>query len=164
MPAPGTSVKMQRVVVFLPRAAVKACDLAAAKYATSRSEVVRLAIADGLKGAVAVLDSLRDVRMLEAAGTGAARVWRDRGVAQPRESLDPLDADRAVSALLDYGRAAQAANSGITVDALRSSLQLHAQVIGVVPDDLDEVLVDVLAQLFGQPQLEEVDDPSRPPE
>ena len=40
-------MQMKRVVVFLPSAAVKACDSLADRYGSNRSEVVRLAIAEG---------------------------------------------------------------------------------------------------------------------
>lgn len=157
---------LQRVVVFLPPAAVKACDVAASKYGSNRSEVVRLAIADGLRGAVEALERLRDVRLLEAAGAGAARVWKGRGAAQRSGggSREPLDPDRAVSALLEYGRAARASDADLDPQQLRNGLQMHAHVIGVDPADLDEVLVDVVGQLFGEPQLQAVPDPSQPPE
>ena len=160
-------MQMQRIVVFLPPAAVKACDVAAAKYGSNRSEVVRLAIADGLRGAVEALEHLRQVRLLEAAGAGAARVWKGRGAPQGAGGArggEPLDPDRAVSALLEYGRTARAADSDADPQQLRAGLQMHAQVIGVDPADLDEVLVDVLGQLFGEPQLGSVPDPSQPPE
>ena len=157
---------MQRVVVFLPPAAVKACDVAASKYGSNRSEVVRLAIADGLRGAVEALERLREVRLLEAAGAGGARVWKGRGAPQRSAgaSSEPLDPDRAVSALLEYGRAVRASNLDFDAQQLRDGLQMHAHVIGVDPADLDEVLVDVIGQLFGEPQLQAVPDPSQPPE
>lgn len=160
-------MQMQRIVVFLPPAAVKACDVAAAKYGSNRSEVVRLAIAEGLRGAVEALERLRHVRLLEAAGAGAARLWKGRGTPQGAgggRAGEPLDPDRAVSALLEYGRAARAADSDADPQQLRAGLQMHAQVIGVDPADLEEVLVDVLGQLFDEPQLESVADPSQPPE
>lgn len=160
-------MNMQRVVVFLPPAAVKACDVAAAKYGSNRSEVVRLAIADGLRGAVEALERLRQVRLLEAAGAGAARVWQGRGAPQRSgggSTPEPLDADRAVSALLEYGRTVRASDSDLDPQQLRAGLQMHAHVIGVDPADMDEVLVDVLGQLFGEPQLQSVADPSQPPE
>lgn len=157
----------QRIVVFLPPAAVKACDVAAAKYGSSRSEVVRLAVAEGLRGAVESLEHLREARLVEAAGAGAARIWKARGIAPPAgtdKSGEPLDPDRAVSALLEYGRAVRAADGDLDPQQMRDGLQMHAQVMGVAPDDLDEVLADVLSQLFGEPQLQPVLDPSRPPE
>ena len=159
-------MQMQRVVVFLPPAAVKACDVAASKYGSNRSEVVRLAIADGLRGAVEALERLREVRLLEAAGAGAARVWKGRGAPQRSvgASREPLDPDRAVSALLEYGRAVRASDADLDPQQLRNGLQMHARVIGVDPEDLDEVLVDVIGQLFGEPQLQAVPDPSQPPE
>lgn len=160
-------MQMQRIVVFLPPAAVKACDVAATKYGSNRSEVVRLAIAEGLRGAVEALEHLRQVRLLEAAGAGAARVWKGRGTPQRAGgggSGEPLDPDRAVSVLLEYGRTVRAADSDMDPQQLRAGLQMQATVIGVDPADLDEVLVDVLGQLFGEPQLQPVADPSKPPE
>jgi hypothetical protein len=52
-------MQMKRVVVFLPSAAVKACDTLATRYASNRSEVVRLAVAEGMPGAVEALERLR---------------------------------------------------------------------------------------------------------
>ena len=158
---------MQRVVVYLPPAAIKACETAAEKYGSTRSEVIRLAIADGLRGAVEALERLRDVRLLEAAGAGAARVWKGRGIPQSSargSSGQPVDPDRAVSALVEYGRTVRAADSDLDAQQLRVGLQMQAHAIGVDPADMDEVLVDVLAQLFDEPQLQSVADPSRPPE
>ena len=160
-------MKMQRVVVYLPHAAITACETAAEKYGSTRSEVIRLAIADGLRGAVEALERLRDVRLLEAAGAGAARVWKGRGTVQAAaggSSGKPLDPDRAVSALVEFGRTVRAADPDLDADQLRVGLQMQAHAISVDPVDLDEVLVDVLAQLFDEPQLESVPDPSRPPE
>ena len=157
-------MQMQRIVVFLPPAAVKACDVAASKYGSNRSEVVRLAVAEGMRGAVEALDRLREVRLLEAAGAGAARVWKARGASKRSRSRDSLDPDRAVSMLLEYGRAARAADPEIAPQQLRAGLQMHAQVIGVSPDDIEDVLVDVIGQMFGEPQVQPVEDPSQPPE
>lgn len=160
-------MQMKRVVVFLPPAAVKACDTLADRYASNRSEVVRLAVAEGMPGAVEALERLRELRLVEAAGAGASRMWRARGArkrpgrGRPRNVLDP---DRAVSVLLEYGRAVRAAESEITRDGVRESLRLHAQVIGVSPDDLEDVLLEVLGQMFGEPQVEAIADPSQPPE
>jgi hypothetical protein len=160
-------MQMKRVVVFLPSAAVKACDTLATRYGSNRSEVVRLAVAEGMPGAVEALERLRDLRLVEAAGSGAARLWRARGAqkrpgrGRPRNVLDP---DRAVSVLLEYGRAVRAAESEISREDVRESLRLHAQVIGVSPDDLEDVLMEVLGQMFGEPQVEPVADPSQPPE
>ena len=162
-------MQMQRVVVYLPPAAIKACEVAAEKYGSTRSEVIRLAIADGLSGAVQALERLRDVRLLEAAGAGAARVWKGRGRGIPQGSAGgpsgkPVDPDRAVSALVEYGRTVRAADPALDAPQLRVGLQMQAHAMGVDPADMDEVLVYVLAQLFDEPQLQSVADPSRPPE
>lgn len=160
-------MQMKRVVVFLPPEAVKSCDALAARYQSNRSEVVRLALAEGMPGAVEALERLRELRLVEAAGAGAARLWRVRraqkrpGRGRPRSVLD---SDRAVSMLLEYGRAVRAADSELSRDGVRESLRVHAQVIGVSPDDLDDVLIDVLGQMFGEPQVQPVADPSQPPE
>lgn len=49
-------------------------------------------------------------------------------------------------------------------DALSETLRLHGWVIGVAPDDVDDVVLDALAQILSEPQLQPVADPSRPPE
>ena len=75
-----------------------------------------------------------------------------------------LDPDRAVSVLLDYGRAARAAQPQMPEGDLDAALRLHAQVLGVAPDDIDDVVAHALARVFGKPQVEAVADPSQPPE
>ena len=72
-------MQMKRVVVFLPPAAVKACDSLADRYGSNRSEVVRLAVAEGMPAAVEALQRLRGLRLVEEAGAGASRLWRARG-------------------------------------------------------------------------------------
>ena len=83
------------------------------------------------------------------------------GRGRPRKVLDP---DRAVSVLLDYGRAARAAQPQMPEGDLDAALRLHAQVLGVAPDDIDDVVADALTRVFGKPQVEAVADPSQPPE
>lgn len=160
-------MRLKRVVVFLPEQAVTACKTMAERYGATRSEVVRVALAEGLAPAVPVLERLREVRLLEAAGAVGARHWRVRGTVRrpargrPRKALDP---DRAVSFLLDYGRAVRAADPELSRDGVSAALRLHAQVIGVEPADLDDVVLDALSRTFGEPQLQAVADPSQPPE
>lgn len=160
-------MQLKRVVVFLPDDALSSCEVLAKRYAVSRSEVVRIALAEGMAAAVRVLERLRETRLLEAAGADGSRHWRVQatrprtGRGRPRKSLDP---DRAVSLLLDYGRALRAADPGLSRDALSDTLRLHGQVIGVAPDDVDDVVLDALAQILSEPQLQPVADPSRPPE
>ena len=159
-------MRMKRVVVFLPSAAVKACDSLADRYGSNRSEVVRLAVAEGMPAAVEALERLRDLRPVEA-GAGASRLWRVRGTrkrpgrGRRRTVLDP---DRAVSVLLDYGRTARAAQPKMREADLEAALRLHALVLGVGPDDVEDVVAHALAQVFGKPRVEAVADPSQPPE
>ena len=160
-------MQMKRVVVFLPPAAVKACDSLADRYGSNRSEVVRLAVAEGMRGAVEALERLRELRLVEAAGAGASRLWRERGTpkrpgrGRPRKVLDP---DRAASALLHYGRDARAAQPQVRKADLEAALRLHALVLGVAREDVEDVVAHALAQMFGKPQVEAVADPSQPPE
>lgn len=81
-------MQMKRVVVFLPPEAVKTCDTLAGGYGSNRSEVVRLAVAEGLPGAVEALERVRELRLVEAARAGAARLWRVRG-ARKRPGREP---------------------------------------------------------------------------
>ena len=160
-------MRMKRVVVFLPPAAVKACDSLADRYGSNRSEVVRLAVAEGRKGAVEALERLRGLRLVEAAGADASRLWRvpatpkRPGRGRRRQVRDP---DRAVSALLDYGRDARAAQPQARKADLEAALRLHALVLGVARDDVEDVVAHALAQMFGKPRVEAVADPSQPPE
>jgi len=115
--------------------------------------LVRLAVAEGLPCAVDELERIRDMRVVEAASAGASRLYRVRGTrkrpgrGRPRNVLDP---NRAVSALLDYGRAARAAQPDMPEDDLDATLRLHAQVIGVAADDVEDVVADVLVQMLDQ--------------
>ena len=160
-------MRMKRCVVFLPEQAVTDCEILAERYGATRSEVVRVALAEGLARAVPVLEHLREVRLLEAAGAVGARRWRISGTrkrsgrGRPRKALDP---DRAVSLLLDYGRAVRAAEPERSRDGVSAALRLHAQVIGVEPEYLDDVVLEALSRTFGEPQIQAVADPSQPPE
>ena len=160
-------MQMKRVVVFLPPAAVKACDSLADRYGSNRSEVVRLAVAEGMPAAVEALQRLRGLRLVEEAGAGAARLCREPGTRKrpgrgPRRKV--LDPDRAVSLLLHYGRDARAAQPWMRKAELEAALRLRALVLGVAPDDITDVVAHALAQVFGKPRLEAVADPSQPPE
>jgi len=75
-----------------------------------------------------------------------------------------LDPDRAFSVLLDYGRTARAAQPRMRKAELEAGLRLYALVLGVAPDDIEDVVAHALAQMFGKPQVEAVADPSQPPE
>lgn len=157
---------MKRVVVFLPSEAVKACDTVAQRYGSNRSEVVRLALTEGMPGAVQALQALRAARLVESAEAGVVGVRPVAGARRPgrgrrRKVLDP---DQAVSALVDYGRAVREADPRMPEAAVSASVRVHGQVIGVAADDLEDVVLQVLSQLFGDPQVESVADPSQPPE
>jgi len=158
---------MKRVVVFLPSEAVKACDTVAERYGSNRSEVVRLALTEGMSGAVQALQALRAARLVESAEAG---VVGGRSAAGARKRLERgrrrkvLDPDQAVSALVDYGRAVREADPRMPEAAVSASVRVHGQVIGVAADDLEDVVLQVLSQLFGDPQVESVADPSQPPE
>lgn len=160
-------MRMKRVVVFLPPAAVKTCDSMADRYGSNRSEVVRLAVSEGMPAAVEALERLQGLRLVEAAGAGASRLSRERGTpkrpgrGRRRKLLDP---DRVVSVLLDYGRSARAAQPWMRKAELEADLRLRALVLGVAPDDINDVVAHALAEVFGKPQLEAVADPSQPPE
>ena len=94
------------------------------------------------------LEKLREIRMVEALGAGASRSWRIRGMqkrpgpGRPRGVLDP---DRAVAAVVDYGRAVRAADAGMSEEDVSVTLRSHAQVIGVAADDLEDIEVDAVA-------------------
>jgi len=79
-------------------------------------------------------------------------------------SAPVLDPDRAFSVLLDYGRTARAAQPRMRKAELEAGLRLYALVLGVAPDDIEDVVAHALAQMFGKPQVEAVADPSQPPE
>ena len=107
-------MRMRRVVVLLPPATVKSSDAMAARYGSSRSEVLRHAIAEGLPGVRKPLERLRKARLegLRAVGDrDAVDVARRRGgrpagsVAVPGlEGVDVADRASAVKRLGEYGR------------------------------------------------------------
>jgi len=66
--------------------------------------------------------------------------------------------------LLDYGRDARAAQPWMCKAELKAALRLRALVLGVAPDDIEDVVAHALAQVFGKPRVEAVADPSQPPE
>ena len=153
-------MELRRIVTYLSPAAVKACDVASARYGSSRAEVIRLAIAAGMDQAVETLARLSDVRMLGAA-SGSGRRGSSRRASGGGRSLDP---DQAVSTLVEYGRALRDVQPEMSMQNLRSALGMHGQVIGVRLDDLDDVLDEVVGQVLGEPQVLPVADPSQPPE
>lgn len=161
-------MEMKRVIVFLPPAAIRACDGLARRYASNRSEVIRLAVSEGMAGVRVALARLQKLRLTERQAAEQRRALRRRGsppasgVAGPT-GVVPLDADRAVSVLTDYARSARRVHSRLDDDGLRVVLVTHAQVVGVDVDDIDSVVEQALAAV-GQPVLVPGVDPTVPPE
>ena len=161
-------MEMKRVVVFLPPQTVKASEALAARYASNRSEVLRLAVAEGLQPVRPVLARLQRVRMAElgaesrpAPGAGKRR---DRAVASGPAGVVPLDAETAIPQLVQYGTSARRVRPGLAARDLRVMLATHSEVIGVLPDDIEDAVDGALGELFGADDVLPVADPSAPPE
>ena len=161
-------MEMKRVVFFLPPQTVKAAESLSARYGSNRSEVLRLAVAEGLKLVRPVLARLQKVRLAELAagsGSGPGDGRRpDRGVASSSAGVVPLDAETAVPQLVDYGRSARRVRPGLAPGELRVMISTHAQVIGVLPDDVEDAVDGALGELFGVDDVLPVSDPNAPPE
>ena len=79
------------MIVFLPPTAVRACDNLAKRYDSNRSEVIRIAVSEGMAGVRVALTRLQKVRSAEREKEGErfcrdrfpdacrARVWRHFG-------------------------------------------------------------------------------------
>ncbi len=118
---------------------------------------MRLAVADGMPAAVEALERLRDLRLVKAAGAGASRLWR---VPSALGAGSGPGGFRVAGLRVRYACGA----AGDARGGLDAALRLHAQVLGVAPDDIDDVVAHALARVFGKPQVEPVADPSQPPE
>ena len=161
---------MKRVVAWLPDTTVRACDGLAARYASSRSEVIRIAVGEGLRSTRDALVRLEKVRLAEAEAVAVRRSATARkksgrplkaaGVA----GVVPLDAETAVPQLVDYGRSARRVRPGLAPGELRVMISTHAQVIGVLPDDVEDAVDGALGDLFGVDDVLPVVDPNAPPE
>ena len=163
-------MEMRRIVVFLPDSDVRACDGLAARYGSSRSEVVRIAVGEGMSKVRDALVSLKKLQRAEADAVAARRsaTARKKG-GRPAGStrvagVVPLDADAAIPQLVDYGRAARRVRPGLAAPELRMMMVTHAQVIGVLQDDLEDAVNEAVAKLFGDDGILPVADPTAPPE
>ena len=161
-------MEMKRIVFFLPPQTVKAAEALSARYASNRSEVLRLAVGEGLKHVRPVLAKLQGVRIAELAGAsgsgrgGGKRL--DRGVASPSAGVVPLDAEAAVPRLVEYARSARRVRPGLDPSELRVMIATQAQIVGVLPDDVEDAVDGAIGELFGGTDVLPVADPTVPPE
>ena len=161
---------MKRVVAWLPDSTVRACDGLAARYASSRSEVIRIAVAEGLGSTRDALVRLEKVRLAEAEAVAVRRSATARkksgrplkaaGVA----GVVPLDAEAATPQLVEYARTVQRVRPGLAAGELRVMISAHAQVLGVLPDDVEDAVDGALGELFGADDVLPVADPNAPPQ
>ena len=164
-------MEMKRIVVFLPPTAVRACDNLATRYGSSRSEVVRLAVGEGMAGARDALVRLQRVRLAEVEAVDARRaaVGRKRVGRPPASRGDlvgvvPLDAESAVLQMDEYGRSVRRLQPSVTASQLRVMLITQAELVGVSVDDVDDVVDAVVGKIFGDAEFLAVPDPTAPPE
>lgn len=154
---------MKRVVVFLPRAVIRTCDALAARYASNRSEVIRLGLGEGMPTLRAALARLQRVRLVELEAAEERRALKG-GRVRPSFGAVPLDADTAVSELVAYGRSARRVQKDLDEPSLRVALLAHAQVSGVSLDDVDDVVGQALATIFEHGETAPASDSMLPPE
>ena len=167
-------MRMRRVVVLLPPATVKSSDAMAARYGSSRSEVLRHAIAEGMPGVRKPLERLRKARLegLRAVGDrDAVDVARRRGgrpagsVAVPGlEGVDVADRASAVERLVEHGRSVRGLDPHLPVDGVRVALLAYAAVLGVSADDVDDVVDDAMEVVFPDDGIVPAPNPNAPPE
>ena len=163
-------MEMKRIVVFLPDSTVRRCDGLAARYGSSRSEVVRIAVGEGMSKTRDALVRSENVRLAEAQAIEARRFATARKKSgRPAGSAGvagvvSLDAESAVPQLVQYGRSARRVRPGLAAPDLRVMMWTHAQVIGVLPDDVEDAVDGAVAELFGRADVLPVDDPTAPPE
>ena len=161
---------MKRVIVFLLDSTVRACDALAAQYGSSRSEVIRIAVGEGLGSSRAALVRLEKVRAAEAEAVAVRRTATARKKSgRPVRSADvagvvPLDAETAIPLLVRYGTSARRVRPGLAARDLRVMLATHSEVVGVLPDDIEDAVDGALGELFGASDVLPVADPSAPPE
>ena len=161
---------MKRVVAWLPDTTVRACDGLAARYASSRSEVIRIAVGEGLRSTRDALVRLEKVRVAEAeavvvrrsatARKKSGRPLKAAGVA----GVVPLDAEAATPQLVEYARTVQRVRPGLAARELRVMISTQAQVLGVLPDDVEDAVDSAVGELFGANDVLPVADPNAPPE
>ena len=89
-------MEMKRVVVFLPPQTVKASEALAARYGSNRSEVLRLAVAEGLQPVRPVLARLQRVRLAELGGGVPVSCWVVANGVTGRLRLVPLGSFRSM--------------------------------------------------------------------
>ena len=147
---------MQKVFVFLPRATVRTCAALAARYGSSRSEVLRLAVGEGLSEARKALAKLQKLRLAELAAEEERRALLGRrrsgrassGPASADDGAE-LDEETAVVRLEEYASSVRRLRPGAGYDELRTLLELQGQLEGVDPDALDDLVTEALERIFG---------------
>ena len=161
-------MEMKRVVVFLPPQTVKASEALAARYASNRSEALRLAVAEGLQPVRRCLLGYSGTN--GGVGDGVPVCSRrtgkrcDRAVASGPAGVVPLDAETAVPQLVQSGVSARRVRPGLAAPDLRLMLATHSEVSGVLPDDIEDAVDGAVAELFGRADVLPVADPNAPPE
>ncbi|MCY4123305.1 MAG: hypothetical protein OXG72_20545 [Acidobacteria bacterium] len=155
MPVIGPKI---RTVIFVPAALAERCAALASRHRASRSEVYRLAIEHGLKHVRPAL------KRLERTRPDSYRPARGGGL-QPGTRSRPTD--RAVvgeegvhARLLDYGHSYLSVSPNAERDDVRVALATEAKLLQAPDAGLDNLLDDVLGELFsdeGSPQPADAD-------
>ena len=163
-------MEMQRVIVYLPRATVRAADGLAARYGSNRSEVLRVAVAEGMQSAKTALRRLQKVKLTEL-GTAEERRSADgrKRAGRPAGSgagarVAAFDIESELVRLVEYGRSALRLSPGISPEALRLMVLTHGQLIGVEVDELEDMVDEAMAEVFGREKTLPAPNPFAPPE
>ena len=157
------------MIVFLPPTAVRACDNLANRYDSNRSEVIRIAVSEGMAGVRVALARLQKVRSAEREAVEERRSIRRRGPTRASSvaasaAVGSLDGDDAVAALVEYGNSARRIDPHLGAAGLAVMLATHARVSGVDPEDLDVIVDRAVQVVLGESDVALAPDPTAPPE
>ena len=162
--------RLHRVVAFLSSPLIRQCDSLANRYGTSRSEVIRLALAEGIASVKPALARLRKLRTqgLEDQASGRPSLRSRRG-GRPRGSVavPGVTAPEAASPaeeLAEYARSVRRLQPEVGSESLRVMLLAQAAILSVAVDDVDDVVDDALDAVSGSDGVEPAPDPTAPPE
>ena len=137
-----------RVVIFVPPEIADRCSMLAARHRASKSEVYRLAIETGLKDVRPALQRLarRRPAVYRAARGGGSR----RPAVVSRSTPKGSASTDLYEQVLAYGKTFLSVTPGCCRDDARVVLEAQARVLGVPADLIDELVDEVLAELFSE--------------
>ena len=135
-----------RTVIFIPVSVAERCAALASRHRASRSEVYRLAIEHGIKHvrpALKRLERTRPESYRPARGGGLQSGTRSRPTDRPVAA-----AGGVYPRLLDYGHSYLSLSPNAERDDVRVALATEAKLLQAPEEGLDDLLDDVLGELF----------------